>query len=108
MFHPLCHQNITFLTVSYQFRQEEITVPYIQGEFKEDQTYTIRYRPVMDAILRLIEDPNLQGVFITYPERHYVCDPHGGPSVRVWTDLHTADDWWSLQVLFPPLSPGMI
>ena len=35
-----------------QFRREEITVPYVQGEFKEDRVYTVRYRPAMDAIPR--------------------------------------------------------
>jgi len=92
----------------HQFRREEITVPYIQGEFKEDQTYTVRYRPAMDEVLRLIEDPDLQGAFTTYPQRHYVRDPRGGPNMRVWTDLHTGDDWWSLQVSFPNDIPVVV
>jgi len=91
-----------------QFRREEITVPYIQGEFKEDRTYTVRYRPMMDEVLRLIEDPDLRGVLTMHPQRHYVRDPRGGPNMRVWTDLHTADDWWSLQVLFISLVPGSV
>lgn len=74
-------------------------VPYIQGEFREQRTYTVRYRPAMDVILRTIEDPNLQGLLNMYPQQHYVRDPRGGPNMRVWTDVHTADDWWSLQVL---------
>ena len=81
-------------------------VPYIQGDFKEDRTYTVRYHPMMDEVLRLIEDPNLQGVLTMYPQRHYVRDPRGGPNMRVWTDLHMADDWWSLQVLFLPSFPA--
>lgn len=54
----------------------------------------------MDAILQVIEDPDLRGVFTSYPQRHYVRDPRGG-NMRVWTDVHTADDWWSLQVSSP-------
>ena len=90
--------EITCYSQDLQFRQEEITVPYVRGEFSEDRTYVVRYRPAMDAVLHVIEDPDLRGVFTMYPERHYVCDPHGGPNMRVWTDVHTADDWWSLQV----------
>jgi len=75
-------------------------VPYIQGVFREDRVYTVRYRPIMDAVLRTIEDPDLQGVLNMYPQRRYIQDPRGGPDMRVWTDVHTADDWWSLQVGF--------
>ena len=59
----------------------------------------------MDAVLRLIEDPYLRGAFTMYPQRHYIHNPCGGLNMRVWTDLHTADDWWSLQVLSHPLVP---
>ena len=94
---------------SLQFRQEEITVPYIRGELKEDRTYTVRYRPAMDAMLRLIKDPDLRESFTMYPQQHYIRDPCGGPNMRVWTDLHTANDWWSLQVSSPlPLFTLMI
>ena len=60
----------------------------------------------MHEVLRLIEDPDLRGILTMYPQRHYVRDPRGGPNMRVWTDVHTADDWWTLQVSFPSLSPG--
>ena len=108
MLRSLYHLNIPPSRVPPQFRQEEITVPYIQGEFKEDRTYTVRYRPAMDAILRTIEDPDLRGIFTKYPQRHYVRDPHDGSNMRVWTDVHTADDWWSLQVPHLSLCPSML
>ncbi|KAF9784788.1 hypothetical protein BJ322DRAFT_1109498 [Thelephora terrestris] len=92
----LAHGVEEEFTDDSKFRQEEISVPYIRGEYEEQRTYTVRYRPAMDAVLRTIKDPDLRGVFTTYPQRHYVHDPHGG-NMRVWTDLHTADDWWSLQ-----------
>jgi hypothetical protein len=52
----------------------------------------------MDVVLRVIEDPDLREVLTMYPQRHYIRDPRGGPNMRVWTDIHTADDWWTLQV----------
>jgi hypothetical protein len=52
----------------------------------------------MDAVLRTIEDPDLQDILTMYPQRHYVRDPRGDEKMRVFTDVHTADDWWSLQV----------
>jgi hypothetical protein len=52
----------------------------------------------MDVVLCTIEDRDLQEVFTMYPQRHYVRDPRGDQNMRVWTDVHTADDWWSLQV----------
>jgi hypothetical protein len=52
----------------------------------------------MDAILDLIEDPDLHPSFTFYPERHYVLNPRTGKNMRVWTDIHTGDDWWELQV----------
>lgn len=84
-----------------QFRRAEIKVPFIQSGLKENRTYTVRYRPAMGEILRVIEDPDLQGILNLYPEQHYVRDPHGGPNMRVWTDVHTADDWWTFQVSSP-------
>lgn len=95
---PAPLRAMPFLTGFFQFQQEEIAVPYIQGELHEQRTYKIRYCPAMDAVLRTIEDPDLQGFLTMYPQRHYVCNPRSGPNMRVWTDLHTAEDWWSLQV----------
>ena len=52
----------------------------------------------MDAILDLIEDPDLHSSFTFYPEHHYVLNPRTGTNMGVWTDIHTGDDWWRLQV----------
>lgn len=54
----------------------------------------------MDAILGVIEDPNLRPLFTFYPERHFVLNPQTKKLMRVWTDIHTGDDWWELQVIF--------
>lgn len=78
----------------------EITVPYSHGVKSEDRTYTISFRPAMEAILAVIEDPDLHPSFMFYPERHYVLNPQTKKPMRVWTDIHTGDDWWELQVHF--------
>ena len=83
-----------------KFRSVEISVPYSHGVKSEDRTYTIFFRPAMKAILDLIEDPGLYPPFIFYPERHYVLNPQTKQLMRVWTDIHTGDDWWELQVHF--------
>lgn len=78
----------------------EISVPYSHGVKSEDRTYTVFFRPAMEAILDVIEDSDLHPSFTFYPERHYVFNPKTGKPMRVWTDIHTADDWWELQVHF--------
>ena len=83
-----------------QFRTTEISVPYSHGINEEDWTYTVYYRPAMEAILDVIEDPDLCPSFTFYPERHYVLNPQTKKLMRVWTDVHTGDDWWELQVHF--------
>ena len=54
----------------------------------------------MEEILDVIEDPNLRPSFTFYPERHYVFNPQTKKPMRMWTDIHTGDDWWELQVHF--------
>ena len=81
-----------------QFRSVEISVPYSHGVKSEDRTYTVFCCPALDAILSVIEDPDLHSSFIFYPERHYVLNPQTEKLMRVWTDIHTGDDWWDLQV----------
>jgi len=63
--------------------------------------YTVRFRPVLDAVRRALEDPGLRSSLIYYPERHYVRKPGTNENMRVWSDVHTADDWWELQVILP-------
>ena len=61
--------------------------------------YTVRFRPVLDAVQQVLEDPGLQKSMICYPERHYVRKPGMNENMRVWSDVHTADDWWEIQVI---------
>lgn len=83
-----------------QFRNVDISVPYSYGVKSEDWTYTVSFCPAMEAILDVIEDPDLHPSFTFYPERHYVLNPQTQKLVQVWTDIHTGDDWWELQVNF--------
>ena len=82
-----------------QFRTTEISVPYSHGIDEEDWTYTVYYHPAMEAILDVIEDPDLHPSFTFYPEHHYVLNPQTKKLMCVWTDVHTGDDWWELQVM---------
>ena len=54
----------------------------------------------MEAILGVIEDPDLHPSFTFYPEHHYILNPQTKELMRVWTDIYTGDDWWELQVHF--------
>ena len=57
----------------------------------------------MKAILDLIQDPDLQPSFTFYPEQHYVLNPQTNTNMRVFTDIHTGNGWWELQVYLTSL-----
>ena len=81
----------------------KIQVPYEHRQSTEMREYTVHFHPVLDAVRQVLEDPGLRTSLIHYPERHYVRKPGTNENMRVWSDVHTADDWWELQVI-PPLS----
>jgi len=58
----------------------------------------------MEAILDVIEDPDVHPSLIFYPEQHYILNPQTHKPMQVWTDVHTGDDWWQLQVHFSHLN----
>lgn len=82
-----------------KFKRVKIQVPYKHSKTKETRDYTVRFRPALDAVKHVLEDPALRKHLIRYPERHYVRKPGTNENMRVWTDVHTADDWWELQVI---------
>jgi hypothetical protein len=82
-----------------EFTRVNIQVPYERKRKTEMREYTIRSRPVLDTVRRALEDPGLRASLIYYPERHYVRKPGAGGNMRVWSDVHTADDWWEVQVI---------
>ena len=82
-----------------KFTRAKIQVPYEHKGEIEMREYTVRSRPVLDAVRQMLEDPGLRKSLICYPERHYVRKPGTNENMRVWSDVHTADDWWEVQVI---------
>lgn len=83
----------------FKFERVEIHVPYKKTEMRK---YTVRFRSVLDAIWEVLEDPGLRESLIYYPERHYIRKPGTDENMRVWSDVHTGDDWWNVQVISGP------
>ena len=90
--------------LNLKFEQAEIQVPYEHKKTTETRKYKVRFRPALDAVKHVLEDSALQKHLIHYPERHYVRKPGTKENMRVWSDVHTADDWWELQVVLPIVS----
>ena len=82
-----------------KFERVEIEVPYKHKKSTEMRQYKVRFRPALDAVKHVLEDPALQERLIRYPEKHYVRKPGTDENMRVWSDVHTASDWWELQVV---------
>jgi len=87
-----------------KFEHAEIQVPYENKGATEMRKYNVRFRPALDAVKHVLEDPALRRHLIRYPERHYIRKPGTNENMRVWSDVHTADDWWELQVIQPIMS----
>lgn len=64
----------------------------------EDRTYVVRFRPALDAICQVLEDPDIFESLTMYPERRYVRKPGTQENMRVWSEVWTGDDWWHIQV----------
>lgn len=80
-----------------KFQALDFKIPYTHANKTEERKYTLNYRPALPALLDVLEDPDLHGKLVFYPERRYVRNPLGG-NMRVWSELETGDDWWDLQV----------
>ena len=81
-----------------QFQTENITVPYVHCGVVEDRTYVVRFRPALDAIRQVLEDPDIFESLTLYPERRYIRKPGTQQNMRVWSETWTGDDWWRIQV----------
>lgn len=81
-----------------KFERAKIQVPYEHKKTTETRSYRVHFRPALDAVKHVLEDPALRKCLIRHPERRYVRKPGAGENMHVWTDVHTADDWWELQV----------
>ena len=82
-----------------KFERVDIQVPYEHKKETEMRNYKVRFRPALDAVKHVLEDPALRQHLIRYPEKHYIRKPGTDENMRVWSDVHTADDWWELQVI---------
>ena len=71
-----------------QFRCHTIYMPSGQG-------FDVHYRPIMDCLKSLFNDPNFAQHLIYAPERHYADQD---TTIRVYHDLHTGKWWWNVQV----------
>ena len=59
------------------------------------QGFDVHYRPIMDCLKSLFNDPNFAQHLIYAPERHYADQD---ATIRVYHDLHTGKWWWNVQV----------
>jgi hypothetical protein len=87
-----------------KFEQAEIQVPYEHKNTTEMRNYKVRFRPALGAVKHVLEDLAMRKNLIRHPEKHYVRKPGTNENMQVWSDVHTADDWWELQVILLPVS----
>jgi hypothetical protein len=92
------HRYATAADHNQQFDVVEIRVPYMHKKEIDVRTYKVHFCPALDAVKGALEDVGLRKHLIRYPERHYIRKPGTDENMRVWSDMHTADDWWELQV----------
>jgi hypothetical protein len=59
------------------------------------ETLELYFRDIISCIRSIYGDPELAQHLITAPERHYSDQEH---TVRVYSEMHTGDWWWSVQV----------
>lgn len=85
-------------SLDFKFEQVQVQVPYKHKKEVEMRSYKVHFRPALDAVKHVLEDPALQRYLIHFPERHYIHKPGTNENMRVWSDVHTADDWWTIQV----------
>jgi hypothetical protein len=91
---------------NFQFQTETITVPYIHRGAVENRTYTIRFRPALDAVRQVLEDPEIFKSLTRYPERRYIRKLGTQQNMRVWSEAWTGDDWWHIQVCLVSFDRG--
>ncbi|KAH9934362.1 uncharacterized protein B0H18DRAFT_1207855, partial [Fomitopsis serialis] len=87
--------DIGLLTVNLDsFSKGTLTLPF-EGE--DDRSYDFRWRDANEVLLQSLEDKGTRSSKVWYPEQHYVRRPGTANNMRVWSEAHTADDWWDLQ-----------
>jgi len=81
-----------------QFQMEEITVLYRHQGVIENCTYIIRFRPALNAVCQVLEDPDIFESLTLYPEHRYIRKLGTQQNMHVWSEAWTGDDWWHIQV----------
>ena len=76
-----------------KFTWTKIQVPYQRCKKIEMREYTVHFRPALDVVRHMLEDPCLHESLIYYPERHYIRKPGTNENIWVWSDIHTTDNW---------------
>lgn len=71
----------------------------------DNRTYAVRFRPALDAIRQVLEDPDIFDSITRYPERRYIRKPGTQQNMRVWSEAWSGDDWWDIQVCLQFLVP---
>lgn len=64
----------------------------------DNRTYVVRFRPALDAVRQVLEDPDIFKTLTLYPECRYIRKPGTQQNMRVWSEAWTGDDWWHIQV----------
>ncbi|KAN0134199.1 hypothetical protein V8E53_007971 [Lactarius tabidus] len=67
------------------------------------ETLELYFRDIISCIRSIYSDPELAQHLITAPERHYSDQEH---TVRVYSEMHTGDWWWSVQTTLESHRPG--
>ncbi|KAI0372511.1 hypothetical protein BV20DRAFT_1034577 [Pilatotrama ljubarskyi] len=68
-----------------------------------NECFEIFYRDIIACVRALFSDPELMGLLVFRPERHYADPEH---QVRVYFDMHTGEWWWSTQEQLDRERPG--
>jgi hypothetical protein len=59
------------------------------------ETLELYFQDIISCIQSIYGDPELAQHLVTAPERHYSDQEHMD---RVYSEMHTGDWWWSVQV----------
>jgi hypothetical protein len=60
-----------------------------------DETLELHFRNILACIRSIYGDPEFAQVLAVAPERHYADEEQ---TVRVYSEMHTGDWWWAVQV----------
>ena len=59
------------------------------------ETMEFYHRNILNCIQSIYGDPEFAQDLVVIPERHYTDE---GQTERIYTEMHTGDWWWAVQV----------